>query len=140
MKGLSCNEPKSDLDRAVEFVKAKPDFMYGGRYHRWQTVMLEVSRYGEVFVRGYARGKQTGYFILSKGVVNVTLAHCGQYTLSYRPLSNTYHAGCRAFTRTQALKHWGNPKRTDDRAILFEAVIRAFRPQDVEFSLTWSEK
>lgn len=36
-----------------------------------------------------------------------------------------YIAGCHVFTPAEALEHWGNPHRRDDRARIFRAAIEA---------------
>ena len=50
------------------------------------------------------------------------LADDGNYQLWF--FDGVYRAGCRKFTREQALVHW---QRTDDRAVLFRAAILKFQ-------------
>ena len=40
-----------------------------------------------------------------------------------------YHAGCRHFTTAEALDHWGDAQRTDARARIFHAAIRAHQKE-----------
>jgi YD repeat-containing protein len=60
----------------------------------------------------------------SNGASWAAIAHSAPYTLGYYARTHLYHAGCRKFTRAEALAHWGTPREDNtERAALFHAAV-----------------
>jgi hypothetical protein len=60
----------------------------------------------------------------SGGVEWTAIVHAAYYTLGYDSRTHKYHAGCRVFTRAEALAHWGTPRDNNAaRAAIFVAAI-----------------
>ena len=68
--------------------------------------------------------------------VALALAHDPEYVLYYNAGIGIYWAGCRRFSRTDALAHWAAPARTDARAVLFHAAITQHTPTPLTSSTT----
>ena len=57
----------------------------------------------------------------------VALARTDDYTLYFNKPTRTYRAGCREFTRAEALAHWGAPRDDNrERAEIFMSAIKDF--------------
>jgi hypothetical protein len=66
----------------------------------------------------------------SNGTVRTAIAYSDPYTLYYDTQTSKYHAGCREFTRAEALAHWSTPRADNaERAALFHAAITNHNPE-----------
>lgn len=93
--------------------------------------------------------------VSQQGVSRVLLVSTPLFDLTYTPQDKRFRAGCRSFTRKQALEHWLRvlsiycnrmyypewwkltswEKSRMERAELFYIAIKSFDPEEIQF--TW---